>query len=220
MMGKMRILGRRIACAFLKTGATLSARKKRPGNQRPEITAWNRAHDIRGKMINDQNTGETTGVNRLRLGKSPMELVGCEVIAVHNARCLMGMESSVAETSEAFEKCRSLIRLPGFCAGRLGANPYSIPLVLQHLGISCRTAEPDGLYEPGIYILSRWNRGGVLRGLHTMAVFCAGSGEVTVYNYNGRGSPLILSEAGELLRRTEGQIITIWRLEKPEMNNV
>ena len=138
----------------------------------PDKTTFN-------KIINDQNGA--TG-NDFRYGLYSAEYNSCEVIAVHNAKVLKGIDSSLSGTMRTFQSSYAMI---GF--GTLGSDPNAIGRVLSREGIEyCEVSNPANMTLYGTYIMSFWNRNTIFGGLHTIAVSYNGT-EYTAYNLKGNG---------------------------------
>ena len=131
----------------------------------------------KGKIINDQNG--KTGDN-FRYGAYPASHNACEAIAVHNAKVLMGDDSStLSETIYDFQSSGAMI---GF--GGLGSNPLAIGRVLNKEGIKYSRVGLNDMTEQGVYIMSFWNENPPWNGLHTVAVSYNGINYIA-YNLNG-----------------------------------
>lgn len=133
----------------------------------------------RGRLINDQNgiTGHC-----FRYGLFAARLNSCEAIAVHNAKTLMGIDSSLSQTMHDFQRARTMVLL-----GAWGSNPYAIGRLLKKEGIACRRISLTELNRGGLYIISFWNRNKPWHGLHTVALSYDGK-IYTTYNLNGGGT--------------------------------
>ena len=131
----------------------------------------------RDRIVNDQN-GQTGDSFYYGLYKAQHN--GCETIAVHNAKILLGRSSTLSDTMKDFQDANAMIG-----AGYFGSNPYAIGKVLQKYGISYKSiANTDAMSEDGVYIMSFWNEGAPWNGLHTVAVKIDG-GNCKAYNLNG-----------------------------------
>ena len=146
---------------------------------------FNSKQEIEGILINDQNTGEATGVHKMRIGKVAAQKVGCEVIAVYNALLLLGQSTPFSKVALLFEQTKVLTKVPFVPVGTLGGNPFGLPKVLQTVGYAVKQMNQDAPLEDGVYLLSYWNYGGILKGLHTVAVSVK-EGKITLYNYFDR----------------------------------
>ena len=137
----------------------------------PDTTTKNR-------IINDQNgvTGES-----FKYGKYMASWNACETIAIHNARVLRGMDSSLSDVMLA---CQLSLGMIG--DGYFGTNPYAIGNVLERYGIEYTNVNLSDMAQEGIYIISYWNPGIPFNGLHTVAVSFDGT-TYTTYNYSGYG---------------------------------
>ena len=112
-----------------------------------------------------------------------MSDAGCEVIAVYNARILLGDKGvSLANTIEQFVNSGALIAQP-FLRGEFGGNPHSIGRVLTAEGLKYSTIDGfDDISAPGVYIVSFWNDSSFDSQIHTVAVEVTDAGK-KVYNH-------------------------------------
>ena len=136
----------------------------------------------RNKIVNDQNgvTGDA-----FWYGICHANWNACETIAVHNAKVLLGRESSLSETMTDFQICGSMMLL-----GTLGSNPYMIGTVLDYEGIPNKRVNLDNIEEPGVYIFSFWNENR-MDGIHTVACWYDGN-TYTTYNLYCNGNEYTL----------------------------
>ncbi len=171
----------------------------------------NRLNDVRNTMITDQDEDRTTGINGMHIGKASVGRCGCEVIAVNNALVYLGRDASFAELEHLFEVSGALTKAPFVPIGEFGGNPYAIRRTLRALGVdSMKVSAAEMNAEPGAYIFSYWNRGGLFDGLHT--VFSVFDGTChTVYNYGYSGTARL--DPAEWERRFSGRFITACRIE-------
>ena len=142
------------------------------------------------RIVNDQQG--TTGQN-FKYGRHMASWNACETIAIHNAKVLLGMDSSL---SKVMLTCQMLFAMIG--DGYFGTNPRAIGRVLKHDGIEYSNVDLSDMTQEGIYIISFWNPGVPFHGLHTVAV-CYDGTTYTTYNYSGYGqlyygSPLDYAE--------------------------
>ena len=129
----------------------------------------------KNKLINDQN-GDT-GEN-FKYGRYSASWNACETIAVHNAKVLNGIESSLSETMYDFQMAGAM---PLY--GVLGSNPYAIGTVLNKSNIDYSRVGLDEITNPGTYIISYWT-GPFPSSIHTVAISYDGS-VYTTYNLYG-----------------------------------
>ena len=136
----------------------------------PETTTKN-------KIINDQNgiTGDQFVYGAYRASWN-----ACETIAVHNAKVLMGKESTLSETMKDFQTAGAMP-----LDGIIGSNPYAIGKVLRRDGIAYSRVGLNEMDRTGTYIISYWT-GPIGSPLHTVAVSYDGTG-YTTYNLDGSG---------------------------------
>lgn len=101
-----------------------------------------------------------------------MPYAGCEVIAVYNARILLGYaDVSLADTIEQFANCGALTMQP-VLRGGFGGNPFSIGKVLKAENLKYSTIESFEQMKgtPGVYIVSVWNSNDFDSMIHTIAI--------------------------------------------------
>ena len=145
---------------------------------------WNAKYDrmsgtsTRNRLINDQNgtTGQT-----FTYGACYAQKNACETIAVHNAKVLLGIDSTLSDTMAAFQDANAMMAF-----GYLGSDPLRIGTVLRNEGIQYTRIRLDEMDKPGTYIISFWNDKPLTEGLHTVAVSYDGTG-YTTYNRYGDG---------------------------------
>lgn len=148
---------------------------------------FNKQRDVINNVINDQSTGEETGIDILKIGKADVGSCGCEIIAVYNALWLMGKECSFAKVERDFELNGALTKVPFVPIGAYGSNPFALKRMVEIEGLKAEyIGKKDILNNPGIYIFSYWNKGGLIKGLHTIITEYDGKA-FTLYNYGSRG---------------------------------
>lgn len=157
-------------------------------NNRWRNGAVDERHDTttRNRLVNDQYAA--TG-HRFAYGLYPARRNACEVIAVHNAKVLLGRESTLSRTAADFQTAGAMI---GY--GLFGSAPHAIGRVLRRSGIGYERIALTDMTRRGVYILSFWNRRRPWGGLHTVAVRYDGR-NYTTYNLKGRGGVSTLSPA-------------------------
>ncbi len=129
------------------------------------------------RLVGDQN-----GVrgSSFVYGKYPARHNACEAIAVHNAKVLLGVPSTLSETIARFQTLRAMI-----FGGFFGSNIYKIGRVLKSYGIKYkRIFRKKRLREDGLFIISFWNEKPLKNGIHTVALTFDETGYKT-YNYYG-----------------------------------
>lgn len=132
-----------------------------------------------GRIVNDQNGARGRA---FRYGLYPAAHNACEAIAVHNAKLLLGIGSSLPDTVMIFQSSFAMI---GF--GLIGSDVFAIGRVLKREGIGHTRIGLDGMTRPGVYIISYWTGRPLLSTLHTVAVSYDGDGWTT-YNKAGHGA--------------------------------
>lgn len=132
----------------------------------------------KNKIINDQKGA--TGTN-FKYGIYSASWNACETIAVHNAKVLNGIDSSLSETMNDFQSVGAMIG-----DGYFGSNPYAIGRVLRKEGIAYSRVGINDMTQSGTYIISFWNDNTPWNGLHTVAISYDGS-VYTAYNLYGLG---------------------------------
>ena len=105
----------------------------------------------------------------------------CETIAIHNAKVLLGMESTLSQTMLDSQKAGIMIG-----DGYFGSNPFGIGKVLRKYEIRYSLVNRGGMTKPGVYIISYWNKAWYKSGLHTIAVHYDGS-QYIAYNVGNGG---------------------------------
>lgn len=133
----------------------------------------------KARLLNDQN-GRTGQLYRFGIRKASG--VACEAIAVHNARLLMGMESSLADVIKETQK-----KFAPMFFGVFGTDPFALGRVLRGMGFEPERVEKNGLDKDGTYILSFWNDRRKIKGLHTVCMLREGEKAVT-FNLRGNGT--------------------------------
>ena len=117
-------------------------------------------------------------------GLSTVGESGCEAIAIHNSRVLLGMDSTLNESLYMVNKNSANI-LFGFW----GTNAYSLSRVLDDYEMDYKEVGSDNLTDNGVYIVSFWNDTTPSEGYHTVAM-TNNNGYYTVYNdYNKAVKP-------------------------------
>ena len=130
----------------------------------------------KNNKLNDQ---EKEPAKNFKYGLYSASYNGCETIAVHNAKCMLGMDTSLSAVIDDFHTTWATFGISGV----FGANPYSIGRVLSRNGIEYERVSADEMNKSGIYIVSFWNQN-AFTGLHTIAVKYDGV-EYTEYNNYG-----------------------------------
>lgn len=128
----------------------------------------NLKYDVKNDIIYDQDTV----CEDIKLGDHTMPYAGCEVIAVYNARILLGYaDVSLADTIEQFANCGALTMQP-VLRGGFGGNPFSIGKVLKAENLKYSTIESFEQMKgtPGVYIVSVWNSNDFDSMIHTIAI--------------------------------------------------
>lgn len=170
-----------IVTAVVATVATIGYHhvSKRNSRRNSKVDS-NPSTTTKNKIINDQNG--TTGEN-FEYGMHKASWNACETIAVHNAKVIKGIDSSLSETMEDFQSSGAMI---GY--GTLGSNPYQIGSVLSDEGIEYyRVSSTDNMTLYGTYIMSFWNGKPWCSSLHTIAFSYTSQGCVA-YNLYGDGN--------------------------------
>lgn len=151
------------------------------------------------KLVSDQ-CGATG--RRFRYGRFGADYNACEVIALHNARILMGGGSSL---SEAFKTVQ--LRGGMFCGGKWGTKLSRIGKIARSsFGLKAQAVRRiEKIDRDGVYILSFWNcERDVLQGLHTVALRRE-NGTCLVYNLSVCRAVALTPD--ELLKRYKGGFI-------------
>lgn len=140
----------------------------------------------KNRLINDQYAATGT---RFSYGIHAARKNACEVIAVHNAKVLLGWESTLSQTMADFQAAGAMI---GY--GLFGSNPRAIGRILHRSGIAYGRVSLADMTRQGVYILSFWNDHAPWGGLHTVAV-CYDGVRCTTYNLKGWGEVTSLPPA-------------------------
>ena len=148
---------------------------------------FNKERDVVNTAINDQSSGEETGIDCLKIGKASVGLCGCEIIAVYNALYIKGKECSFARVERDFELNGALTKVPFVPIGAYGSNPFALKRMIEIEGLHANyVSKKELLDKPGTYIFSYWNNGGLLHGLHTIITEFDGEA-FSLYNYGSTG---------------------------------
>ena len=130
----------------------------------------------KNKIVNDQ--AETTGEN-FEYGFFKTSWNGCGPIAVHNAKVIKGIDSSLSETISDFQMVNAML-----LGGALGSNPYFIGWVLRYEGIEYyRVSGTENMTLYGTYIVTYWTQHNTV---HNIALSYTSKGCIA-YNVNGGG---------------------------------
>ena len=138
----------------------------------PSTTTKNKIIDYQGN--------ETT--NRFMFGRYGMGWNGCETIAVHNARVLLGLDSTLTDTIDTFNRTHAGIGMSGY----FGGNPLKIGSVLSEYNMDYTRVSYDQMTEPGVYIFSYWTSSPTI---HTVAVYYDGTTYAPYNKTNGYLNP-------------------------------
>ena len=125
---------------------------------------------------------------------------GCGVVAVHNAKVMLGIPSSLPETAHDMEDLGILLM-----GGLLGTNPWGIAIALDYYDIDYSTVSLDRMTKPGVYIVSYFHKN-PFNGAHNVAVIYNGE---TYDSYNVNATP------GCHPREYTGVILAIYYLGVP-----
>lgn len=150
----------------------------RRNRRRNEAVDRDPSRTTKNRLINDQYAATGT---QFSYGIHAARKNACETIAVHNAKVLLGRESTLTQTMADFQSAGAMI---GY--GLFGSNPRAIGRVLHRSGITYERVSLADMTRHGVYIISFWNENAPWGGLHTVAVHCDGRRYMT-YNLRGRG---------------------------------
>ena len=148
------------------------------------LRSLNYRHNLRnekpgtsGRLIGDQNgkTGED-----YRFGLVKARGVACEVIAIHNAKLLLGMDSDLTTTIRDAQNVFAPVLF-----GILGTDVYAIGRILRREKVPYERVGRGGMERDGVYIVSFWNSGNPFDGIHTVCFLKGSEGHVS-FN-QGRG---------------------------------
>ena len=135
------------------------------------------AKPTKNRLIYSQHEKEISG---FQYGLYSPSYNACETVAVHNAKVLLGIDSTLVDTMEDFQAANAMSLF-----GIFGSWPSKIGKVLQNEGIGYTTVRLDEMDKPGTYIISFWNGPQI----HTVAVSNSGEG-YTTYNFYGNENNL------------------------------
>lgn len=117
-----------------------------------------------------------------------MSFNGCEVIAVHNALLLMGIDSDLEKLVAKFKQNHLVIMF-----GLFGSRVKKLHKVFHapvNVTIINRTNKDTAFNKDGVYIISFWNTNPPFHGIHTVAMQVK-NGKTLTYNlYSNTTSPL------------------------------
>ena len=202
------------ACLFIEKNL-----KEKPSGKYNELNYEynsNLEKHLKGGVIDDQ---EAEIVKNFRFRGAIVNDVGCEAIAVYNARVLLKNENvSLADTIRRFEE-QGAVTGWGLINGSFGGNPYSISRVLESYGLDYTTIDSFGAIsavKPGIYIVSYWNSLWLGHGIHTITIEVKENGEVQCYNY-GRNTDKdkFNEDISDLKNNSNVQFVSGYKLEQP-----
>ena len=155
-----------------------------------------RASNYKTNRLLDRNP-RTTSRNKIiwsqenyssfRYGNYSVDYNGCEIIAVHNARYLMDLETSLSGVIDVFfENDAMLLSITNGC---FGSDPYKIGSVLEYYGMSYEMVKQNEWTRSGIYILSYWTEK-FPHQIHTVTVEYYGKYYIAT-NPNGQIDPYL-----------------------------
>ena len=128
-------------------------------------------------IIDNQNSKQ---IEAFRYGNYDAGYNGCEVIAVHNIKCMLGISSTFSDTCLTFQNEWAM-----WMFGWLGSNPKKIGKVLSREGISYEKVDFEDIGS-GMYIISYWTDiSKALSPIHTIAVYYE-EGKYYAYNYGNK----------------------------------
>ena len=145
----------------------------------------NESTTSRNRTIDNQH-GEIW--KSFRCGAYPVSRNGCEVIAVHNAKVLKGLPSTLSGTISSFHANSAI-----FGDGFFGSNPFAIGTVLDSEGISYSSVGLSQMNKSGVYIISYWNTDSIFDGVHTIAIQYDGT-TYKAYNYHWQEGSIDISQ--------------------------
>ena len=106
---------------------------------------------------------------------------GCEIIAIHNAKVALGVNSSFAITARDVQKVGGM-----FAWGMLGSIPGRIGKALAKSGLKYQSVAVNEMYKQGIYIISYWTD---KNSIHTIMIEYDGK-KYTPHNYWNKPIPI------------------------------
>ena len=141
----------------------------------------NPSTSTRNQLIRNQNDAI---ISRFMYGKRHAWWNACETIAIHNAKVMLEIESTLSQTMLDCQKTGIMIG-----DGQFGSDPFGIGKVLRKYDISYSLVSRGGMTKPGVYIISYWNKNPLKNGLHTIAVHYDGN-QYMAYNVSGGVVPI------------------------------
>jgi hypothetical protein len=176
MLGKLNLLLENIgAPLFYRT----VKRRYSDEKSRANLSA-NKEHDITGKLIRQQNTGE---IEAFHYGECSAKHSGCAPISIYNALTLLGKDPSFAKVISQAEGRAGLA-----LKGKAGTNPYGIGKVLDEYGLKysrySSLSELESRMKVGdVAVMAVWNnREDIRGGAHFFAIDRKEDG---YHGYNG-----------------------------------
>ncbi len=160
-----------VAATITITKMTKEALKKsnQVNNARIDNDKSTTTHNI---IINNQKKAPITDFN---YGVRPANKNGCEAIAIHNAKVLEGVDSTLTDTFADIQDHNGM-----WLFGIFGTYPHIADDVIEDSGLNCTLVNLSEMTAPGTYIISYWNEP-IRDGIHTVAISYNGY-EYTVYN--------------------------------------
>jgi len=134
----------------------------------------------------------------MRYGVNSMSWNGCELIAIYNARLLIGKATKLSSIAFEFESNHYQLAY-----GYFGTNPYNLGWYFSSHNINYKyttklSTLKSWLKRGCVYIISFWNTKRTRDGAHTIAVRCEWNGSLTAYN-NGRLVPTTSKSFEEII---------------------
>ncbi len=161
-----------IYCFRVRRNVEANYRNNKEIDDKPATTTKN-------KLINDQNGAI---ISRFKYGDFSANYNSCGAIAIHNAKVLLGMETSLSKTIYDIQVTSGMS-----FGGVFGSNLQIVPDMMRKYGISSTEVTADKMKTVGIYIVSYWHENPPWNGAHTVTVYFDGK-NYTVYNYLGDGT--------------------------------
>lgn len=120
-----------------------------------------------------------------------MSFNGCEVIAVHNALVLLGINSDLEKLTAKFKRHHLIILLGLFGSKvRKLARIFHAPVCVTIIN---KKAKDTAFIKDGVYIISFWNSNPPFHGIHTVAMQIKDSQFFTYNLYSNTPSPMNIS---------------------------
>ena len=131
------------------------------------------------KIINNQNSD---AIASFKYGRFSASYNACGAIAIHNAKVLLKIPSTLSQTIYDIETGYGVT-----FGGVFGSDDGLVPEMMKKYGIKCTETEVEKANKKGVYIISFWHKDPPWNGIHIIAVRYEHN-VYTAYNFLGDGS--------------------------------